>query len=215
MHSAQFKNFCEKDVPRIHVTPLQRLRNWGLLAIVLWLPGLGGFLKNSMLTHMGVQVSLLVVAGYGLGSALLAHQPDRMQTARTYRWVFLLMAVFTLMVWMVPRLLDLAADKAEIDLVKALSLVFCAGVPLAWSWPQLPAVARGVLHLEALATLWRMGWLYLDSPTRLCVRYGLADQHSLGRCLMAAGCAYALWLAYAVLRDQKEPITMKVAKTHP
>lgn len=215
MRNAPFKRFCDHLAQGLHMTPVQRLRAWGLLAVLLWLPGLGGTLKHSMLTHMGVQVSLLVVAGHGLGRAWLAHHPEHMQAVRPYRWALLLMAVFTLMVWMVPRLLDLAVDRPEIDLVKALSLVLCAGLPLAWAWPQLPAVAQGVLHLEALATLWRMGWLYLDSPSRLCVRYGLADQHSLGRGLMAAGAVYALWLAWTVLRGQTVPIPMNVAETYP
>ncbi|WP_310628205.1 hypothetical protein [Limnohabitans sp.] len=206
MRNAPFKRFCESHATRLQITPLQRLQGWGLLTIMLWLPGLGGALKQSMLTHMGVQVSLLVVAGYGLGRALLAHRPEHVATARRYRWSLMLIAVFTLMVWMLPRLLDLAVDRPEVDLLKVLSLVLCAGLPLAWAWPQLPVVAQGVLHLEALATLWRMGWLYLDSPSRLCLSYGLADQHSLGQGLMAAGLVYALWLAFTVLRGQAVPL---------
>jgi hypothetical protein len=206
MRIAPFRRFCETLALRLKTTPLQRMQGWGLLAIVLWLPGLGGALKHSMLTHMGVQLSLLVVAGYGLGRAWLAHRPEHLQTARRYRWALMLMVVFTLMVWMLPRLLDLAVDRSEVDLLKAISLVLCAGVALAWAWPQLPAVAQGVLHLEALASLWRMGWLYLDSPSRLCLSYGLEDQHSLGRGLMAAGLLYALWLACVVLRGQALPM---------
>jgi hypothetical protein len=215
MRNAPFKSFFETSVLRLQATPFQRLQGWGLLAIVLWLPDLGGALKHSMLTHMGVQVSLLVVAGYGLGRGLLAHCPEQMHTARRFRWALMLMAVFTLMVWMLPRLLDLAVDQAEVDFLKALSLVLCAGVPLAWAWPQLPVVAQGVIHLEALATLWRMGWLYLDSPSRLCLRYGLEDQHNLGRVLMVAGLVYALWLAWTVLRGQAVPAPIHTLEVAP
>jgi len=214
MRSASLKRFCNQQTNRLHMTPLQGLCAWGLLAVLLWLPGLGGMLKLSMLTHMGVQVSLLVVAGYGVGSAWLAHRPESVPTIRTYRWALLLMAVLTLMVWMLPRLLDLAVEQPEIDILKALTLVCCAGLPLAWAWPQLPAVAQGVLHLEALATLWRMGWLYLDSPNRLCVRYGLADQHLLGRSLMVAGTVYGLWLAWMVLRGQRTHNPVNVTDHH-
>ncbi len=213
MRIAPFRSFCETHAPRLLTTPVQRMQGWALLAIVLWLPGLGGALKNSMLSHMGVQLSLLVVAGYGLGRAWLAHRPEHLQTARRYRWALMLMAVFTLMVWMLPRLLDLAVDRPEVDLLKALSLFWCAGVPLAWAWPQLPTVAQGVLHLEALATLWRMGWLYLESPSRWCLRYGLDDQHNLGRGLMAAGLVYAVWLAFAALRGQALPTAPSQANT--
>lgn len=186
-----------------HLKPQQRLRLLLAAALLLWLPGVGGWLKQTMLSHMLVQASLLVLVGYGLGATLMQGDSSvsaRIRTlARTYRWAFLLMAVTTLVVWMVPRLLDLAVENLWVDVAKALSLVFAAGVPLAWSWRSLPVVLRCVLHVEALATVWRLGWLYLDSPVRLCSRYGLEDQQRLGQSLMVLGALYALWLASVAL----------------
>ncbi len=204
MPIAKFNRFF--DTKRIgRAQPQHRLVAWGLLAVILWFPYLGGLLKSSMLTHMGIQVSLLILVGHRLGHALLEYRPELTLVVRRYRWALMLMTLVTLTVWMLPRLLDLAVESPVIDLIKALSLVLCAGVPLAWAWPQLPAVARGVIHLEALASLWRLGWLYLDSPTRLCVQYSLDDQQRLGHLLMGAGAAYALGLAWWTLRGQAVP----------
>jgi len=204
MPIAKFNRFF--DIKRFGCAqPQHRLVAWGLLAVILWFPDLGGLLKSSMLTHMGIQVSLLIVVGHRLGHALLEYRPELTLVARRYRWALMLVTLVTLTVWMLPRLLDLAVESPVVDLIKALSLVLCAGVPLAWAWPQLPAVGRGVIHLEALASLWRLGWLYLDSPTRLCVQYSLDDQQRLGHLLMGAGAAYALGLAWWTLRGQAVP----------
>lgn len=201
MPIARFNRFF--DIQRFGRPQAQhRLVIWGLLAVMLWLPGLGGLLKSSMLTHMGIQVSLLIWVGHRLGHALLEYRPELTLWTRRYRWALMLMTMVTLTLWMVPRLLDWAVESPVVDLIKALSLVLCAGVPLAWAWPQLPAVARGVIHLEALASLWRLGWLYLDSPTRLCVQYSLDDQQRLGQLWMGSGAVYALALAWWTLRDQ-------------
>jgi hypothetical protein len=212
MPIAKFNRFFElQSIGRPE--PQHRLVAWGLLAVVLWFPLIGGLLKSSMLTHMGVQVSLLIWVGHRWGHALLEYRPELVLVARRYRWALMLMTTVTLTVWMVPRLLDMAVESPAVDGIKAISLVLFAGVPLAWSWPQLPAVARGVIHLEALASLWRLGWLYLDSPTRLCLNYGLDDQQRLGQLWMGSGAAYALALAWWTLRGQVVPTPLKQLAT--
>ncbi len=188
---------------------MQRSRLLLVAAVLLWLPGVGGLLKQTMLGHMLVQVSLLVLVGYALGATLLHGNTSIRILAHTYRWACLLTTVSTLAVWMIPRLLDLAVEIPWIDAAKVLSLVFAAGVPLAWSWHSLPVVVRCVLHVEALATVWRLGWLYLDSPVRLCSRYGLDDQQRLGYVLMVLGAAYALWLANVALFGVALPVAQE------
>ncbi len=103
---------------------------------------------------------------------------------------------------MIPRLLDLAVESASTDGVKAVSLVLLAGVPLRLAWEQFGPVERGVVHVEALASFWRLGWLYLDSPSRLCTQYGMDDQQRLGSLLLRAGFLYAAWLAWRALMPE-------------
>jgi hypothetical protein len=73
------------------------------------------------------------------------------------------------------------------------------GLPLRLAWLHLGPVARGIVHLEALATFWRIGWIYLDSPSRLCTQYGLDDQQRLGGLVLQAGAMYAVWLVWLAM----------------
>jgi hypothetical protein len=170
-----------------------------LVAVLLSVPPLGPLLKSSMTLHMLVQISAFVLLGALLGRGWLRRMPAASVWARTYRWPLLLTATATLMAWMIPRLLDLAVQSAAIDAAKAASLVLLAGLPLALAWAGLGPVLRGILHVEALATVLRLGWLYLESPVRLCAQYGLNDQAQLGRALLMAGALYAAWLALRAL----------------
>jgi hypothetical protein len=116
-----------------------------------------------------------------------------------FRWALLILAAGTLAVWMIPRLLDLAVQSAGVDFAKVTSLALLGGLPLRIAWFHLGPVARGIVHVEALASLWRVGWIYVDSPSRLCTQYGLEDQQRLGALLLQAGAMYAVWLAWQAL----------------
>jgi hypothetical protein len=61
------------------------------------------------------------------------------------------------------------------------------GLPLAVSWPRMSFIVQGVFLLEFTATLFRMGWLYLVWPDRLCNSYLLDDQQRLGEYLVVSG----------------------------
>lgn len=151
-----------------------------------------------MVTHMAVQLPLLLIVG-GYAMVMLQQSYPRLtKTARRYRSPLLLLALFTLAIWMLPYLLDLALHRAEVEIIKWLSLPL-AGMALVMSWQHLPVVLRGVLHVEAIATLLRLGWLYLIAPERYCVNYLIGDQVLLGYLLLCYGMLYALYLGYKVM----------------
>ncbi|MBX3604825.1 MAG: hypothetical protein KF788_06125 [Piscinibacter sp.] len=168
-------------------------------ALLVALPPLSSLLEATMTGHMLLQIPLLVVCGWVLGNRLLDLPSARLRALSPLRWALLVVAAATLGVWMIPRLLDLAVASAGVDLAKALTLALAGGLPLRLAWAGLGPVARGIVHVEALASLWRLAWIYLDSPARLCSQYGLADQQRLGRLLLQAGALYALWLAWRAL----------------
>ncbi|MFG6447009.1 hypothetical protein ACG0Z6_01995 [Roseateles sp. BYS180W] len=180
--------------------PQRRALVCALLACLLSLSPVRELLLARMSTHMGLQIPALVALGWLMRSAL--------PLQRLYRWRLglLLLALGTLTVWMLPRLLDLAVQDRAVDLSKSASLVLLAGLPLGCAWAHLGFVWRAALHLEALATLWRLGWLYLDSPVRLCSNYGWSDQQTLGRGLLMAGVVYATWLAWQALRTRPNTV---------
>ncbi len=155
----------------------------------------GGWLASTMVGHVLALIPLLVVIGFVLGKSL---------EHRLERWLALvnaggiggvLMATFAIAFWMIPRWLDASLDSTFVAAAKYLSLVFLAGMPLALSWRRLHPIARGVVKIEFLAMLFRMGWLYLISPDRFCNNYLLTDQVWLGRALIVVGIALSItWL---------------------
>lgn len=161
---------------------------------IVWLPPVGSTLKHSMLTHMVLQIALLTVLGALLAEAWRRSDRNLISQLRPYRWAMLIVAATTLMLWMIPRLLDAAVQNVAVDALKVMSLAV-GGAVLRLCWTSFGPVIRGLLHVEALASLWRIGWLYLESPTRLCSQYSIGDQQRVGNTLLVLGMVYALWLA--------------------
>lgn len=169
-----------------------------LLLAILGMLALRHAFESSMALHMGVQIPLLVVLG-GLTVDLLRRRYTwLLGFSQRYRTSLLLAALFIIGLWMLPRLLDAALHQPVYALLKWLSLPM-AGMALVLSWRYLPFVLRGVLHIEALAMLLRLGWLYLIAPQRYCVSYLLDDQSILGYLLLSYGAVYALLLIAGVM----------------
>lgn len=178
-----------------------RWRPWLGLALwlVLVLPPVRHALEATMTLQMLVQIPLLAVAGWWLATWL-----PRRFTAAVARWNHSGVSGFVLaslvgMLWMVPRMLDAALDVPWIAFAKFASVPLLVGMPLALSWPRAGFVVRGVVLAEVVASTFRLGWLYLASPVRLCTNYLLDDQQRLGEYLFVVGVAICLLLAWQLL----------------
>ncbi|MDE2150391.1 MAG: hypothetical protein KGJ55_11325 [Gammaproteobacteria bacterium] len=172
-------------------------RHWraALLFALLLLPPIRKALEASMTWQMLAQIPLLALAGAWLGAAV----PPRLRAAidpwNRHGVTGLLLATLTAAFWMLPRTLDAAGTRATVDLAKYLSVSLLLGLPLALSWPRAGFVVRGVFVLELIATCFRLGWLYLATPVRLCTIYPFSDQRRLGEYLIALGVALVVWIA--------------------
>lgn len=169
------------------------------LGLALASPPVRDALQATMTAQMLVQIPLLVVAGWLIARAV----PWRVNAALG-RWdgggiPGLLLASFASAVWMLPRMLDASVDDPWFAAAKFVSVPLLIGVPLALSWPRMGFVARGVFLLEAVATAFRLGWLYLVAPVRLCSNYLIGDQQLLGRLLLAIGAAVCLVLVWKLM----------------
>lgn len=154
--------------------------------------------ESSMSTHMGALIPLLIAWGGAVALLLRRQQPQLAAWARRYRASLFLFAFFTLSLWMLPRLLDASLYALDMALLKWLTLPL-AGAALVLCWRHLPWLLRAVLHLEAIATLLRLGWLYLVAPQEYCVSYGLDDQQHLGYVLIAYAAVYGGVLGMRVM----------------
>jgi hypothetical protein len=178
----------------------------GILWLALAAPALRAGLEASMALHMLVQLPLLAWAGWRVGCAWLQSRPGG-SAARALAGVQsfnaggvtgLIAASFVMVLWMLPRFLDLARLDVAVDALKFFS-VPAAGLMVALSWRRLPAIARAVVHLEVIATLLRFGWGYLAAEERLCLAYLADDQRLTGELLLWLGGVYALAVVWRPL----------------
>ncbi len=170
---------------------------------VLWLaltvPPVPQILQATMTRQTLVQIPLLAAAGW-----LVSHVVPRRLGELLARWngegiAGLLLLTATSAVWMLPRMMDASLDDWRFALAKFASVPVLIGAPLALSWPRMGFVVRGVFLLETIATAFRMGWLYIASPERLCTNYLWNDQQQLGRYLIVLGVLMCLVVAWNLI----------------
>ena len=170
-----------------------------LLWTVLVVPPVRQALQATMTAQMLVQIPLLVVAGWLISSVVPRHLDAALARWNGAGIAGALLASVTGAIWMLPRTLDASVDDAWLATAKFTSIPLLIGVPLALSWPLMTFVVRGVFLLELTASAFRMGWLYLVSPVRLCSNYLMSDQQRLGRLLLVLGAALCLLLAWKLI----------------
>lgn len=181
------------------------------VATLAWLalmtPPLRAALESSMVFHMLVQLPLLALVG-GMGASAWARAPISSLRGRALAGLQqynrggvtgLILASFTMLLWMLPRWLDAARMDPTVDLIKFFSIPLAFGAALALSWPRCPPIARAVIHLEGIATLLRFGWGYLAADQRLCLVYLQDDQQRVGVLLLCIAAAWAIVVAWRPL----------------
>jgi len=179
--------------PRWH--PWLGLALW----VVLALPPVRHVLEATMTLQMLVQIPLLAVAGRWLAPLLMRRVVDVLSGWNHSGITGIVLVSLTGVLWMLPRMLDAALENPWVALAKFASVPLLIGVPLAISWPQAGFVVRGVWLVEIVAMTFRLGWLYLVSPVRLCSNYLLSDQQQLGKIMLAVGVAICLLLAWKLM----------------
>jgi hypothetical protein len=159
---------------------------------------LGHWLESTMVSHVLVELPLLVVAG------IIFALPLKPVSQPLLNWVNrggicgLITASFLLAFWMLPRWLDTSLGDPWVASAKYGSMVL-TGMILALSWPSAHVITRAVVKIEFLTMFFRLGWLYLISPERLCNNYLLTDQIWLGRGFLLVGLALTITWAYPIL----------------
>jgi len=166
---------------------------------VLLAPPVKRALEASMTAQMLLQIPLLVAVGVFI-ARLLPIRATRVIADWNYRGIGgLVLATMTSMFWMLPRTLDAAVTDPLVAVAKYASAPLLIGLPLALSWPRMGFIVRGVFLVECIATFFRLGWLYLISPDRLCNLYLLDDQQRLGQLLLLIGAALFVAIAWKLV----------------
>jgi hypothetical protein len=156
-----------------------------LLIGILALPPARRALEASMTAHMLLQIPLLVLAGALLAPCIPATLRRGFEGLDAHGVPGMLTAAFASSYWMLPRALDAALSNPLAGLAKFGSLPLLVGVPLALSWPRMGPIGRGFVLANAISMIAVVGWLYRESPVRLCSWYLVDQQVLLGNALLA------------------------------
>lgn len=170
-----------------------------LLFLLLLVPPIRTALEASMTTQMLVQMPLLILVGVLLSRAMPARMTRVMAGWDCHGITGFLLATLVGAFWMLPRSLDAAVTDPLFAVAKYLTMPLLIGLPFALSWQRMGFILRGVFLLELIATFFRLGWLYLIFPGRLCNRYLLDDQQRLGKWMLLIGALLFLWTAATLL----------------
>lgn len=178
---------------RIQLKTDQFLIVTSLWVIISFTP-LANWLENDIRLHMLVQIPLLAMLGYYFFYSLV---PDDIEVKHGQQsgYASVLVTSFAALYWMIPKSLDAALSYEISGLLKYLSIPLLIGTPLALGWRRIGPIFRGFVIIEFLAMLFRLGWLYRDSPIRLCSNYGLYEQNSLGNYLIVIALILSLYWA--------------------
>ncbi len=171
----------------------------GVLWVVLALPFFRELLQAQMWSHMVLQLPALALCGALMASAATPddHTPQHPWNAHGMTGLCFCALVLTLS--MVPRVLDMAVTDATWNACKFIGLTLCG---MAWrvSWRPAAWVLQGFFLGNVLPMMAVVGYLYQDTPLRVCNAYGLQDQQRTGLLLNTlVGVVAAVWL-WQVLR---------------
>jgi hypothetical protein len=146
-------------------------------------------LEAGMLSHALIQLPCLVLAGF----LAVARPVER--RAEPLALPALLVALFSAVIWMLPRQLDASLDDPFVEGAKLVSLPLLVGYPLGWSWPRLSGITRAFVWSNLVSMLVVLGWLYRAAPLRVCSYYLLQEQDALGVAYLCLAAVIALaWL---------------------
>ncbi len=164
----------------------------------------GQWLEASMPRHVLIQIPCLILIGYVYGNKHLKNNTVLL-LINEKGLAGILLCIFIGAYWMVPRALDASLAGSFMATAKYLSLSMLVGIPLAISWEKMNVIGRAVVKIEFLTMLYRLGWLYLVSPNRLCNFYQLNEQVLLGKYfLIIATILSFYWLVQLFSKDYRE-----------
>jgi hypothetical protein len=150
-------------------------------------------LEADPVTHMLIQLPALAWAGWLLAAALSARiRSDFFTDLNRGGWAGLLIALFTIFFWMLPRSIDGALASPAMEIAKFITIPLLVGAPLRWSWRRAHALLRGVLMCNAVSMCGVLAWLYTAAPIRVCNSYLVDDQQRLGLAFLLLSIGLAL-----------------------
>ncbi len=168
------------------------------LFILLALPPIKQLMESNMVGQMIVQIPLLVVAGFFMGEAIQKKIPIDQNRTKGSGVAGILMAIFTITYWMLPRAMDASINDVVFGILKYSTLPLLAGIPISLCWRKLHPLWKNFVWANNISMFGVYGWVYIISPVRLCNNYLLGQQILLGQIFLLIT---ALIIIYFIFRS--------------
>ena len=170
-----------------------------LILATLSIPAVRIWLESSMVSHVLIELPLLIVGGMLVGGFALERYPALARVMKKYSAAALFAALFTFLYWMLPQSLDASLSDPDNAVMKFISLPVLLGVPLASPELQTSPIIKGFVICNLISMLLVMGWLYMTAPMQLCNYYVQGEQQQLGQLLvLIAGITSLYWASRAM-----------------
>ncbi|KEF37276.1 hypothetical protein M670_03523 [Schinkia azotoformans MEV2011] len=151
------------------------------LFILLALPPVKQLMESHMVGQMIIQLPLLVLAGFFIGEAIKTKITVDQNSSKLNGVAGILLAVFTISYWMLPRAMDASINDGLFGILKYSTLPLLAGIPISLCWKKLHPLWKNFIWANNISMFAVMGWLFIISPVRLCNNYLLGQQILLGQ----------------------------------
>ena len=172
-----------------------------LLYIFLMLPPVANLVESIMITHMHMQMPLLVISGFLMGGILLKRYPRFFGKWNDNGIPGITLFLIIIIYWTIPRTMDEALTLQSIQAWKFISLPFLAGIPLRDSWKKLSKAGKNIIIVIFTVKYFGMGALYIWSEDQLCNNYLVLDQLTLGWGFITTAICLVVYLIYAFIVD--------------
>lgn len=181
------------DVRTIEINRSKRARAIvALIAILaLAMPSARALFEQYMLSHMLIQLPLLVICGFWIADYLLERVTFRIEFH--FALPLLLIALITAMFWMLPRFLDASLEDHNYFLLKFTSLPLLVGIPFTFGWRNVGPIAKSFVMANLMSMLIVLAWLYIEAPVRLCNYYLINEQQDVGKTLVYIAAGVSLY----------------------
>lgn len=175
-----------------------------MLYVILMFPPLVHLLESIMITHMLVQLPLLIISGSLMGQFFQKKFPRFFQSWNKNGISGITLFIIITTYWMIPRIMDETLTITTIEVFKFISLPFLAGVPLRDSWKKIGGLGKGFVVLNYIPMFAFMAWLYIDSPIQVCNNYLEAEQRQLGWGFLFIMLTMIFYFVQFVFTDQRK-----------
>lgn len=175
-----------------------------LLYIFLMLPPVANLVESIMITHMHMQMPLLVVSGFFMAKFFQMRFPHFFEKWNPNGVPGITLFMIIIVYWTIPRTMDEALTLQSVEIWKFISLPFLAGIPLRDSWSKLSKLGKNIIIIIFTVKYFGMGALYIWAESQLCNNYLVIDQLTLGWGFITTAICLVIYLIYTFTVDPSE-----------